>query len=232
MLRLDSTVRAPVRTGVLAALVMLGLACGSLTTAFAAEDHPAGATHAEAGGDHAGDQHGEAHGDPPGPMTATKQDADLALWTLITFCVFLAVLGKMAWKPLIEGLDKREAKIFAALSDAEAARVQSQKLLEEHQQKLDRVQDQVREILAEARRDAETTKADIVATANREAETLRQRAVTDVERARDQALDELFDHMSRCVDQATQQVIGRSLTGEDHDRLIRDSLQQFAHRQN
>lgn len=165
-------------------------------------------------------------------MTAKKEEVDLALWTLITFIAFLAVLGKMAWKPLIEGLDKREAKVFGALSEAEAARGKAQKLLEEHQNKIDRVQDQVREILAEARRDAEITKSDIIATAQREADASRKRAIIEIERARDQALDELFDHMSKCVDQATQQVVGRSLTGADHDRLIRESLNEFAGRRN
>ncbi|RPI89299.1 MAG: ATP synthase F0 subunit B [Planctomycetaceae bacterium] len=233
MLRLVIPVRALARAALLALSVGLVLAWLP-ADAWAQEADSGRKAEAEthSGDGHADDAHGGEHGQPPGPMTATKQDADLALWTLITFGVFLVVLGKMAWKPLTEGLDKREAKIMGALSDAEAARVQSQKMLIEHQQKLDRVQDQVREILAEARRDADITKADIVATAQKESEAMRHRAVTDVERARDQALDELFEHMTRCVDQATQQVIGRSLSGEDHDRLIRESLQQFAHRKN
>ena len=42
------------------------------------------------------------------------------------------------------------------------------------------------------------------------------------------ALDELFEHMSRTVSQATQRVVGRALTGEDHERLIREALQEFA----
>jgi F-type H+-transporting ATPase subunit b len=56
--------------------------------------------------------------------------------------------------------------------------------------------------------------------------------VQEIERARDQALDDLFAHMGRCVSQATEQVIGRSLTGPDHERLIEEALKGFAHRQN
>lgn len=193
-----------------------------------AEAQPEAAKAAAPNGE-AGAHEDEAHG-PDGPMTAKPAEADLALWTLITFCVFLYVLSKMAWKPLTEGLDKREAKIFGALSDAETSRIKAQKLLEDHQHKLDRVQDQVREILAEARRDAETTKSSIIATAEREAETLRKRAIVDIERARDAALDELFDHMTHSVRKATHQVVGRSLTGDDHDRLIREVLQEFSAR--
>jgi len=144
--------------------------------------------------------------------------------------VFLFVLRKFAWGPLIEGLDKREASVLDNIAGAEAARLKAEKMLAEHAAKLDKVQDEVREILAEARRDAEYTKNDIVATAQKEAEATRQRAVQDIERARDQALDSLFDHMARCVNEATEQVIGRALTGADNDRLIEEALSGFAQR--
>ena len=53
--------------------------------------------------------------------------------------------------------------------------------------------------------------------------------MTDIERARDQALDELFSRMSETVAQATEYVVGRSLTGDDQDRLIEEALSQFRH---
>ena len=173
---------------------------------------------------------GEASAHAPGPMTATGQDVDLAVWTLITFVVFLIVLKKFAWGPLIVGLDKRETSVLDNIAAAEAARIKAEKMLAEHAAKLERVQDEVREILAEARRDAEHTKTEIVAAAQKEAEASRQRAVHDIERARDQALDDLFDYMGRSVSLATEQVIGRTLTGPDNERLIEEALNTFAQR--
>lgn len=195
-----------------------------------AEDPPAekAAAEAHAAGDHAAGDHADGHaGAEHKERSPIEWKSDLALFTLITFLAFLFVLKKLAWRPMIEGLDKREAKIFGALSEAEVSRQKAAKLLEQHQQKLEKVQDQVREILAEARRDAEATKNDIIATAQKEAEATRKRAIVDIERARDAALDDLFDHMEKAVGQATQTVVGRSLTGADHDRLIRESLAEF-----
>lgn len=168
-------------------------------------------------------EHGEDHG-PKGPMTATKHDVDLAIWSLITFVVFVFVLRKLAWGPLIEGLDKRESKVLQNIADAESARVKAEKMLAAHAEKLDKVQDEIREMLAEARRDAEHTKAEIMAVAQKEAEATRQRAVEDIGRARDQALDDLFAQMGQAVRLATEQVVGRSLTGADHERLIAEAL--------
>lgn len=153
--------------------------------------------------------------------------ADLALWSLVVFLLFVFVLRKFAWGPLKEGLDKREARIRDELARAEDARLRAEKLVAEHEKRLEAVQDEVREIIAEARRDAEHTRNDIIATAQQESETLRQRAVADINRARDGALKELFDTFSAQVAEATEHVLGRAVSDQDQDRLIGEALAQF-----
>jgi F-type H+-transporting ATPase subunit b len=155
---------------------------------------------------------------------------DLAIFTFLVFMLLLALLYKFAWGPVTEGLERREASIHDNIANAEAARIKAEKMLAEHAARLDKVQDEVREIVAEARRDAEHTKNEIIAAAQKEAEASRVRAVQDIERARDQALDDLFAHMARSVREATEQVIGRALTGADNDRLIEEALSTFAQR--
>ena len=184
-----------------------------------AKDSPA-VVEGGAEAEHADDHHGEAKG----PMTASQNDVDLMLWSLVTFVVFVFVLRKLAWGPLMEGLEKRESGVLQNIADAESARIKAEKMLAAHAEKLDKVEAEIRELLAEARRDAEHAKADIVAAAQKEAEATRQRAVEDIGRARDQALDDLFAHMGQAVRLATEQVVGRSLTGADHERLINEAL--------
>ena len=166
----------------------------------------------------------EPHGPPGAPMDFV---GDLAIWSLVTFVVYLVVLKKAAWGPLIQGLDQREAKMKQQIADAEAARVKAEQMLADHAKKLDNVQNEVKEILAEARRDAEHTKQDIVAAANKEAEATRKRAVEDIEHARDVAMKELFDFVSSNVIGATEHVLGRALSDDDQKRLVQDALNQM-----
>lgn len=172
-----------------------------------------------------GDHH--AGGEPAGPITAKTQDIDLGIWTLVTFVVFMLVLTKAAWKPLSEALDKRERSIRDDLAAAEDARFRAEKLLADHQATLADTQNQVRAMLDEARRDAEQTRASIVSAAQTEAEQAKNRALAEIEQARNEALNDLFGVMSKTVMDATETVLGRSITGEDHQRLIRDSLDQL-----
>jgi F-type H+-transporting ATPase subunit b len=173
-----------------------------------------------------------AAGHDDAPSVPMDPKADLALWSLVTFVVFLFVLSKVAWGPLKQGLDQREAGIRKDIADAEAAHAKAATLLRDHEAKLAAVQDEVKGILAEARRDAEHTKQDIVATAQREAEATRKRAVDEIERAKAAAIGELFDFVSANVVQATEQVLQRSLSGDDHERLVTQALSEMNVRRN
>ena len=153
--------------------------------------------------------------------------ADLAIWSLVVFIVFILVLKKFAWGPLTEGLDKREAGIRQNIADAEAARVKAEEMLAAHQQKLDAVQDEVKEILAEARRDAEQTGQRIVSEAQGQTDTMKNRALAEIERSKDQALKELFDAMAGQVATATEYVLGHGLNADDQDQLIQEALAQL-----
>ena len=46
----------------------------------------------------------------------------LVLWTIVTFILLLFILRKVAWKPLLDILSKREESIKNALETAEKAK--------------------------------------------------------------------------------------------------------------
>lgn len=165
---------------------------------------------------------------PPGLVP----EIDLVVWSLITFAAFVFLLGKFAWKPLAAGLDKRESRIRHDLQEAEAARVKAQQLLAEHEARLAKAEDNVRELIAEARRDAEKVRTDLMAAAEADVQSLKKRAVSEIEQARDIALQQLFDGLSSNVMEATSRVVGRSLTGDDQQRLIQDALAELNVRRN
>ena len=169
-------------------------------------------------------------GDHDGPDTSVpmKPENDLIFWTIVTFVLFLVTLKKVAWGPLIEGLDNRESKYRKLLEDAKADRDKAVALLGDYEQKLKSAQGEVDEIIAEARRDAERTKTDILAAAQEAAESTRKRALDDIDRARDQVISELFDHVRVNVISATEKVLARSLTDADHQKLIDDALSEMS----
>lgn len=191
----------------------------------ATDGHAHDASDVDAAGGHAAGDHAD-EGHESGPPLSPQ--GDLALWSGVTFILFLLVLRVFAWGPLVSGLDRRESRVRQHLADAEAARIKAEQLLADHQGKLEAVQQEVREIIAEARRDAEHTKTEIISAAQTEAEAAKNRALTTIRRATDQALKEIFDQMTQNVTDATEHVLGRALTEGDQERLVDEALAQFS----
>ncbi|MEO2015540.1 MAG: F0F1 ATP synthase subunit B [Fuerstiella sp.] len=175
--------------------------------------------------DDAGDQV-----DDDGPDTDVPIDfkLDLALWSLIVFLIFLFVLKKTAWGPMIDGLDKREAGIRATIAEAEESQRKAQALLADYEDKLRGAEQTVADMVAEAKRDAERTSQDIVAKAQSEVESMRDRAKEDIGRAKDAALAEVFSTINGQVALATEHVLGRALNDGDQERLIQEALAEIS----
>ena len=166
---------------------------------------------------------GEAGDLPP----FLRPDAYLAFWTLVVFLGLLLVLGKFAWKPLLDSLQAREKHIRESIQDAERARDQAKALLAEHDKKLAEVQNEVRAILDEARRDAQHTQTEILKQAQSEAQNTRDRAKREIEQARDLALKELFDRAADLATEVAGRIVQRSLNPQDHRDLIQQVLNEL-----
>src|SRR5262245_18426960 len=76
---------------------------------------------------------------------------DLIIWTIVVFLLLLFILSKYAWKPMLEGLKKREESILRAVEEAKVARAETQRMQAEFQRKLDDAHQQIPQLMEEAR---------------------------------------------------------------------------------
>ena len=90
---------------------------------------------------------------------------DLAIWTVVVFLILLFVLSKFAWKPMLEGLRKREQNIKGAVEEAKKVRAEMVAHQTEFDRKLAEAQQEIPKLLGEARRDAERLKEEMRAQA-------------------------------------------------------------------
>ena len=194
--------------------------------AAAAPAHAEGEAHGAHDGGHA--EHHEHIGEKGVNKEPQEFRTDLAIFSAIVFGLLASGLYFTAWPKILGALEAREEGIRKAIADAEDAKVQAQVFMKEHKGRLEAVENQVKDILAEARRDAEHTRLDIMKQAEVEAEATKNRAIAEINRAKDQAIDELFSTLASQVSAATEQVVGRALTGTDQDRLIQETVAQFA----
>lgn len=209
---------------VAAMFALLALPC--CTLAKAADDaHDADATsqhdgHAVADG-HGGAGHAE---EGPNPLALAP---DLAVFTAIVFLVLLGVLTKFAWGPIVAALESREQGIADNISAAAAKNEEAKRLLADYEKRLSNTADEVRDLLEEARRDAEHTKGQIIAEAKSAAESEHERATRDVNNAKDAALQAIAEAGADMAVNLAGKIVKRELKADDHAQLIRDAVSRF-----
>ena len=217
-------IRRAIRTGlVLAALA----ACQGPGRAAAAGGEAAGlAESGRAAAGAAAVAEDAGHGQPD--LNPLDWKTDLALGTGAVFVVLLFVLGKFAWGPIADGLDKREQRIAGEIAAAEKANTDARALLADYQRKLASADAEIRQLIDQAKHEAEQAGQQIVARARGEAEAERRRAVADIELATAGALQDLARQSATLAVQLAGKIVRAELTPADHSTLIDEAVAEFA----
>ncbi|NNM86926.1 MAG: F0F1 ATP synthase subunit B [Phycisphaerae bacterium] len=151
----------------------------------------------------------------------------MAFITLIIFVVLLLVLSRFAWRPLIEGLSRRENAIRESVQAAAAAQAQveqTRKLLEE---KIAEVQRQASQQLQQAKMDASKAAEAIHQRAEAEARAMKDQALRDIEAAKLQALGELARRSADLSVELASRIIEREINAADQRKFLDESLAQL-----
>ncbi|MHB8208563.1 F0F1 ATP synthase subunit B [Mucilaginibacter sp.] len=85
-------------------------------------------------------------------MELVTPEIGLVFWTTISFLIFLFILGKFAWKPILGAINEREINIENALMKAEAAKEEMARLTSENESLLRDARAERDIILQEARK--------------------------------------------------------------------------------
>jgi len=181
--------------------------------------------HAEGGHAH----HDLGHGNAGASLESPAEfRTDLAIYTFAVFMLLLVILGKLAWPSIVSALEEREKRIENNIADAEAMNAEAKDMLAQHEAKLASAADEVRELLEEARRDAEHTKNEIVAEAKKLADQERERAVHDVEQAADRAMHKLAETSANMAVDWAGKVAKQTISPERQAEIVREALGTLA----
>jgi len=148
----------------------------------------------------------------------------LMIWTIVCFLITLFVLRRYAFGPIQKSIDDRRERIRQSLDEADRAREEARKLLEEHRKLIGSAKTDAEEILAEARRVAEANERRM----RNELETDRQRRLEEtrkqIEAETRRALEQIRLEVVDLSLLAATKVTGKALDDADHRRLIDEAV--------
>jgi F-type H+-transporting ATPase subunit b len=148
----------------------------------------------------------------------------LMIWTIVCFALTLWILKRYAFGPIQQLIDSRRERIRQSIEEADHARDEARRLLEEHRQLLGQAKGQAEDILSEARKLADSQRERV----REEVEVDRRRRLEEtqrqIEQATHQALGEIRQEVANLSLLAAERITRKSLTGADQQRLIDEAL--------
>ncbi len=148
------------------------------------------------------------------------------LTTAVGFLLFVWVLAKFAWGPILNLLDQRREKIESDFKAAESNLAESEQLKHEFELKLSDIKVIEREKVQEAVKKGEQLSESIVTKARHQAEEVKHKAEQDIDMELHKAQLELRDSVVDMAIGAAEKVIGERLDDELHRKLILQYIEQ------
>jgi F-type H+-transporting ATPase subunit b len=148
----------------------------------------------------------------------------LMIWTLLLFGVTLLILNKLVFPRISEALDRRSKAIEDSIEHAERTKREADELLEEYRARLREAREQAEDITARARKAADSLQDQAKADATKQREELLAATRRDIEAETRRAIDEIRKEVADLTVIATEKITRKSLTPDDHRRLIEEAL--------
>lgn len=146
------------------------------------------------------------------------------IWTIISFFLFMFLLNKFLFKPVMTLMDERKARIDAGLEEGKKARAALEENEAQLAQELAEKGSEARSVISEARSEAEKAKSETLDAAHAEAEKLHKNVRERVKAEEADAVKELDGNMPELV----ALLSGRLLGGEvsDEAALIENCIRE------
>lgn len=144
----------------------------------------------------------------------------LSAFTIVLFVLFVGVLSKFAWGPLLKAVDEREKSIRDAMESSQKSNAEAQTLLAQHKDLVRQIGAEREEIIKKASKEAEEFRIDLIAKARSESEDIVRRAKEQIARESAVALARLREEVADLAVLGASKIVASSMTPEAQKKLV------------
>ena len=152
------------------------------------------------------------------PMSSTL------FWTIIIFVIVIVVLWKFTFKPVGNMISKRRSEIRENIDSAHRQNEEAQKYIEEQKKELENARKEAKIIVEESKAAAQKIGEEIEQQANTRARTMIDVAMAEIKCEKERSLNEIKNQIVDIALFASEKMISKKLSGEEHKKIIEESL--------
>lgn len=161
-------------------------------------------------------------------FTPFQPTPGLAIWSLIIFLLFWIILGKFAFKPITEALEKRENDIQSALDSAKKAKEEMTNLKAENEKILTEAREEKSRIINEAKEIKIQTISEAKEKAKEEANRIILSAKSEIDNQKKTAIAEIKTQVGGMAIEIAEKLVKRELrSNSDHDAYVKTLVDEF-----
>jgi F-type H+-transporting ATPase subunit b len=138
----------------------------------------------------------------------------------------ILALGRWVYPRVMAAAEGRQRQIAEQLTAAERARQEAEERLEQAEAQLQEARSRAAEVIEGGRRTGEQLRAEIQERAREEARRMTENALREIDAERRNAIDSARGEVADLVVAATEKVVGETLDGPRHRRLIEEAIAQ------
>lgn len=145
-------------------------------------------------------------------------------WQTLNLIAFLGLLVWLLRKPLAQFFETRRRDVAAALKRAEEERERAEAVAKEVGERLTRIEAEIEALGRHAREQAEAEEKEIAARAEEEAGRIAERTRAEIDARVRAARNELTAYAADLAVDLARDLVARSVTPEDEERLVAEGV--------
>jgi len=160
-------------------------------------------------------------------MNLVTPEIGLVFWTTLCFAILLFILGKFAWKPILEAVKERENSIETALQRAEAAKDEMARLTNENEALLKQARVERDLILQEARKLKDQIISEAKESANTEGHRMIEMARIEINNQKAIAMADVKNQVASLSLEIAEKILNKQFEDQKkQDELVAQLLKE------
>ncbi|MBE0466427.1 MAG: F0F1 ATP synthase subunit B [Candidatus Desulforudis sp.] len=142
------------------------------------------------------------------------------------FLLMLIVLRLVAYRPLMNIIEQRQAYIAGEIEQAESQKVQAAELKAEMDAGLQKARDEAKAIVDRAVKASEEQAQKILEEARADAQKVKEDALADIQREKEKAVAQLRNEVASLAVLVASKVVKDGLTIDEQHNLVQDAIKE------
>ena len=148
----------------------------------------------------------------------------LMFWTLITFLLVFAILGRLVFPKITAAVEAREKALEEAIEGAKRDREEAARILAEQQKGIEAARVESQKIIVEGRQAGDRVRATMIEETHQQQQAMLERARREIEMEKEKAIAELRREAIELAIAGASKVIEKNLDDQSNRKIVETFL--------